>query len=145
MPAWQPATWHELLLNLAYCRRCACSWTFSMTTGRFSGSGSWSRCVESRRCGCMYHSLCFECCLHIAIAAIAVSLVLVSQLDVHLQHWLCLQVARMPYMSYISMLHLYESLGWWRVGKLATACAAPCECILHPPVHRWVWRLHCAQ
>ena len=23
-------------------------------------------------------------------------------------------VARMPYFSYISMLHLYESLGWWR-------------------------------
>ena len=25
-------------------------------------------------------------------------------------------VARMPYFSYISMLHLYESLGWWRAG-----------------------------
>ena len=25
-------------------------------------------------------------------------------------------MARMPYFSYISMLHLYESLGWWRVG-----------------------------
>lgn len=23
-------------------------------------------------------------------------------------------VARMPYFSYISMLHLYETLGWWR-------------------------------
>ena len=22
----------------------------------------------------------------------------------------------MPYFSYISMLHLYESLGWWRAG-----------------------------
>lgn len=26
-------------------------------------------------------------------------------------------VARMPYFSYISMLHLYESLGWWRQGS----------------------------
>lgn len=25
-------------------------------------------------------------------------------------------VARMPYFSYISMLHLYETLGWWRAG-----------------------------
>ena len=25
-------------------------------------------------------------------------------------------VARMPYFSYISILHLYESLGWWRAG-----------------------------
>ena len=25
-------------------------------------------------------------------------------------------VARMPYFSYISMIHLYESLGWWRRG-----------------------------
>lgn len=23
---------------------------------------------------------------------------------------------RMPYFSYISMLHLYETLGWWSVG-----------------------------
>lgn len=22
----------------------------------------------------------------------------------------------MPYFSYISVLHLYESLGWWRAG-----------------------------
>lgn len=25
----------------------------------------------------------------------------------------------MPYLSYIAMLHLYESLGWWRVGSQA--------------------------
>lgn len=24
----------------------------------------------------------------------------------------------MPYFSYISMLHLYESLGWWRQGSI---------------------------
>lgn len=24
----------------------------------------------------------------------------------------------MPYMSYISILHLYESLGWWRAGAV---------------------------
>jgi hypothetical protein len=23
----------------------------------------------------------------------------------------------MPYFSYITMLHLYESLGWWRAGE----------------------------
>lgn len=28
--------------------------------------------------------------------------------------WLLETVARMPYLSYITMLHLYETLGWWR-------------------------------
>lgn len=27
-------------------------------------------------------------------------------------------VARMPYFSYLSMLHLYETLGWWCVLPL---------------------------
>jgi len=31
--------------------------------------------------------------------------------------WFLETVARMPYMSYVSMLHLYESLGWWRAGS----------------------------
>eukprot|EP01025_Chloroclados_australasicus_P057175 TRINITY_DN7117_c0_g1_i13.p2 TRINITY_DN7117_c0_g1~~TRINITY_DN7117_c0_g1_i13.p2 ORF type:complete len:450 (+),score=69.27 TRINITY_DN7117_c0_g1_i13:187-1536(+) len=30
--------------------------------------------------------------------------------------WFLECVARMPYFSYITMLHLYESLGWWRAG-----------------------------
>jgi len=30
--------------------------------------------------------------------------------------WLLEMVARMPYFSYLSMLHLYETLGWWRAG-----------------------------
>ncbi|KAG1680404.1 hypothetical protein FOA52_015495 [Chlamydomonas sp. UWO 241] len=30
--------------------------------------------------------------------------------------WFLETVARMPYFSYISVLHLYESLGWWRAG-----------------------------
>ena len=30
--------------------------------------------------------------------------------------WVLETVARIPYFSYISMLHLYESLGWWRAG-----------------------------
>ncbi|GMH39800.1 hypothetical protein BSKO_07698 [Bryopsis sp. KO-2023] len=30
--------------------------------------------------------------------------------------WFLETVARMPYFSFISMLHLYESLGWWRAG-----------------------------
>jgi len=29
-----------------------------------------------------------------------------------------LQVARMPYFSYTTCLHLYETLGWWRTGGL---------------------------
>ncbi|GAB5036402.1 plastid terminal oxidase [Nannochloropsis oceanica] len=30
--------------------------------------------------------------------------------------WFLETVARMPYFSYISMLHLYETLGWWTIG-----------------------------
>jgi len=30
--------------------------------------------------------------------------------------WFLEEVARMPYMVYISMMHLYESLGWFRAG-----------------------------
>ncbi|KAF6253734.1 alternative oxidase-domain-containing protein [Scenedesmus sp. NREL 46B-D3] len=30
--------------------------------------------------------------------------------------WFLETVARMPYFSYITMLHLYESFGWWRAG-----------------------------
>lgn len=33
--------------------------------------------------------------------------------------WYLETVARVPYLSYISMLHLYESLGWWRTGSQA--------------------------
>ena len=37
--------------------------------------------------------------------------------------WFLETVARMPYFSYISMLHLYESLGWWRAGaELRKVC-----------------------
>ncbi|CAM9344831.1 unnamed protein product [Chrysoparadoxa australica] len=31
--------------------------------------------------------------------------------------WLLETVARMPYFSYLSMLQLYETLGWWSVGS----------------------------
>lgn len=27
-------------------------------------------------------------------------------------------IARIPYFSYVSMLHLYESFGWWRACEL---------------------------
>ena len=30
--------------------------------------------------------------------------------------WVLETVARIPYFAFISMLHLYESLGWWRAG-----------------------------
>ncbi len=30
--------------------------------------------------------------------------------------WVLETVARIPYFAYISILHLYESLGFWRAG-----------------------------
>ena len=33
--------------------------------------------------------------------------------------WLLETVARMPYFSYISLLHFYETLGWWRRSLVA--------------------------
>lgn len=30
--------------------------------------------------------------------------------------WLLETVARMPYFSYLSMLHFYETLGWYSIG-----------------------------
>ncbi len=45
--------------------------------------------------------------------------------------WFLEVVARMPYFSYISMLHLYESLGWWRAGaalrKVQTQSDSPLQ------------------
>merc|ERR1719352_20175 len=32
--------------------------------------------------------------------------------------WFLETIARMPYFSYVSMLHLYESFGWWRDPQL---------------------------
>lgn len=32
--------------------------------------------------------------------------------------WFLETVARIPYFAYVSMLHLYESLGWWRAVEL---------------------------
>jgi ubiquinol oxidase len=32
--------------------------------------------------------------------------------------WFLETIARIPYFSYISVLHLYESLGWWRACEL---------------------------
>lgn len=65
--------------------------------------------------------------------------------------WFLETVARMPYFSYTSMLHLYESLGWWRAGselrkgeqsaRLSQAEQGPCvhrsayqdcDCDAHP-------------
>ena len=55
--------------------------------------------------------------------------------------WFLETVARMPYFSYISMLHLYESLGWWRAGaelrKVREACGCVSSALMslvsHPP------------
>jgi hypothetical protein len=30
--------------------------------------------------------------------------------------WFLETVARIPYFSYVTCLHLYETLGWWRTG-----------------------------
>uniref|UniRef100_A0A7S3L0V3 Ubiquinol oxidase n=1 Tax=Amphora coffeiformis TaxID=265554 RepID=A0A7S3L0V3_9STRA len=38
--------------------------------------------------------------------------------------WFLEVVARIPYFSYVSMLHLYESLGWWRCVELRKVHAA---------------------
>ena len=51
--------------------------------------------------------------------------------------WFLETVARMPYFSYISMLHLYESLGWWRAGaelRRVRRHALPSYCFLILPV-----------
>jgi ubiquinol oxidase len=32
--------------------------------------------------------------------------------------WFLETVARMPYFSYVTCLHLYETLGWWRTGEM---------------------------
>ena len=39
-----------------------------------------------------------------------------THFGVSARFWVLEVVARMPYFAYISMLHLYESLGWWRAG-----------------------------
>ena len=33
--------------------------------------------------------------------------------------WFLETVARVPYFSYTTMLHAYETLGWWRLGAVA--------------------------
>lgn len=46
--------------------------------------------------------------------------------------WFLETVARMPYFSYITMLHLYESLGWWRAGTVVVMVGSEqhCFCII---------------
>ncbi len=52
-------------------------------------------------------------------------------------------VARIPYFAFISMLHLYETLGWWRaaaplrkVGSVSLTCSfaefAKVPCVMGP-------------
>ena len=51
--------------------------------------------------------------------------------------WFLEVVARMPYFAYISMLHLYESLGWWRAGaELRKVGLLPCPCLSSRGCHR---------
>lgn len=45
--------------------------------------------------------------------------------------WVLETVARLPYFSYITVLHLYESLGWWRTPQLREVHAAEEDNELH--------------
>jgi len=45
--------------------------------------------------------------------------------------WFLETVARMPYFSYASVLHLYETLGWWRSPELRAVHAAEEDNELH--------------
>ncbi len=53
--------------------------------------------------------------------------------------WVLETVARIPYFAYISILHLYESLGFWRAGRggqvhsIALPCFQAVHC--HQPPH----------
>eukprot|EP00955_Chlamydomonas_euryale_P023861 251150-Chlamydomonas_euryale.AAC.1 len=43
--------------------------------------------------------------------------------------WFLETVARMPYFSYVTCLHLYETLGWWRTAELRKIhFAEVCKC-----------------
>eukprot|EP00929_Paragymnodinium_shiwhaense_P107126 TRINITY_DN73198_c0_g1_i1.p1 TRINITY_DN73198_c0_g1~~TRINITY_DN73198_c0_g1_i1.p1 ORF type:complete len:477 (-),score=120.65 TRINITY_DN73198_c0_g1_i1:191-1621(-) len=45
--------------------------------------------------------------------------------------WVLETVARLPYFSYVSVLHLYESLGWWRTPQLRSVHDAESHNELH--------------
>lgn len=45
--------------------------------------------------------------------------------------WVLETVARIPYFSYITVLHLYESLGWWRTPQLRQVHSAEEDNELH--------------
>lgn len=55
--------------------------------------------------------------------------------------WFLEVVARMPYFSYISMLHLYESLGWWRAGAALRKVSARLVYILSYSQDSWGKRI----
>lgn len=60
------------------------------------------------------------------IHAVVLLLLLLSILLRPIQRfWFLEMVARMPYFSYITMLHLYETFGWWRAGGLPCARHLP--------------------
>ena len=48
--------------------------------------------------------------------------------------WFLEVIARIPYFSYVSMLHLYESFGWWRGPELRKVHNAEEWNELHRPV-----------
>ncbi len=43
-----------------------------------------------------------------------------------LRFWVLETVARIPYFAFISMLHLYETLGWWRAAAPLRKASIPC-------------------
>ena len=57
--------------------------------------------------------------------------------------WVLETVARIPYFAYISMLHLYETLGWWRAGASLRKVGARCPCL--PAEQRSIMHSHFMQ
>ena len=48
-----------------------------------------------------------------------------------LRFWVLETVARIPYFAFISMLHLYETLGWWRAAAPLRKAGVPhCKALL---------------
>ena len=65
-----------------------------------------------------------------------------------IRFWVLETVARIPYFAFISMLHLYETLGWWRAAaplrKVHSTTLVPsprvhelypCSALQYPPAY----------
>ncbi len=72
-----------------------------------------------------YHELLVVWCFHIHL--------LIARFAVSVRFWVLETVARIPYFAFISMLHLYETLGWWRAAaplrKVRSAASLRSVCV----------------